>query len=48
MYKSNNDLSDLLFKYNNWKDNKLYYIFIIINYILLYKTFNSAKNTIIF
>ena len=36
-------LADLVFKYNDWKTNKLYYIFIIINYILLYKTFIFMK-----
>jgi len=45
-FKSNHDLSDLLFKYNDWKDNKIYYIFVIINYVLLYNTFMSSENTI--
>ena len=45
-FKSNHYLSDLLFSYNNWKNNKIYYILVIINYILLYKTFMSSQNTI--
>tara|TARA_Y100000741_G_C18260843_1_gene560440 strand:- start:1038 stop:1883 length:846 start_codon:yes stop_codon:yes gene_type:complete len=45
-FKSNHDLSDLLFKYNDWKNNKIYYIFVIINYLLLYNTFMNSENTI--
>ena len=45
-FKSNHYLSDLLFTYNNWENNKIYYILVIINYILLYKTFMSSQNTI--
>jgi len=40
---SNNHLADLVFKYNDWKTSKIYIIFIIIGYILVYKTFIFMK-----
>ncbi len=40
---SNYHLADLVFKYNSWKTNKLYIVFIIIGYILIYNTYIFMK-----
>lgn len=39
----NHHLADLVFKNNNWRISKIYIIFIIIGYILTYKTFIFVK-----
>lgn len=36
-------LPNIVYKYNNWKTNKLYYVLIIINYILLYSCYIFIK-----
>tara|TARA_Y100000739_G_C20487735_1_gene408986 strand:- start:47 stop:874 length:828 start_codon:yes stop_codon:yes gene_type:complete len=43
-YLTNHDLADTLFKYNDWKTNKLYYIITIISYIIIYKTYKYSNN----
>jgi len=40
---SNYHLADLVFKHNNWKNNKFYIVFIIIGYILIYNTYIFMK-----
>ena len=40
---SNNHLADLVFKNNDWRTSNIYIIFIIIGYVLVYKTFIFMK-----